>query len=95
MLATASDGEARLAARAEGDAIEPVAEQVGVADRLRFLSQDQEDSLHGVFGVVAIAQQLVAHAQDQPAVAEYQPGERRLADRVMPRDEAVQELAVR
>ena len=95
MLAAASDAEACLAARAEGDAIEPVAEQVGVADRVRLASQDEEDGLHGVFGFVAIAQELGAHAHHQAAVAEYQPGERRLGDCVSPRDEAVEELTIR
>ena len=78
-LATASEPDPGLAGRAERDAIEPVAQQVGVADRPGLAGQDEEDGLEGVLGMVAVAQELAADAQHHRPVPCHQGGEGGLA----------------
>ncbi len=96
LLVPATLGEPQFGAtgRAESDAVEPVAQQVGIADGARLPGEDQEDSLEGVFGVVSIAQKLTANAEHHRAVTSYQGGERRLGGHVSLRGEPVQKLPV-
>jgi hypothetical protein len=75
MLATACQPAARLSGSAKSHSIEPVAQQVKVADRAGFAGQDEEDGLKGIFGMVVVAQELAADAQDHGSVAAHQRGE--------------------
>ena len=69
-------------ARAQRNAVEPVAQQIGITDRVRLLSQNQEDGLEGVFGVVAVMQKVVADAENHRPVAQDECCKRTLAGRV-------------
>ena len=80
--------------RAQRNAVEPVAQHIGVADGVRLLGQNQEDGLEGVFGVVTIMQKVGADAEDHWPVAQDECRERGLADGVAPHDEAIEELPV-
>ncbi len=77
--ASASESDARLLGRAERDTVQPVRQQVGIADRAGLACQNEEDSLKGVFGVVQVAQELAADVQDHRPVPTHQRGEGRLA----------------
>ena len=68
-----------LAGGAKGDPVQPVAQQVGIADRRGPAGQHQEDGLEGVFGVLAIDQKLPADAEHHRTVPSHQRGERILA----------------
>ncbi len=70
--------------RPGGDAIEPVAQQLGVADRASLLGQDQESGLEGVLGVLDVAEELSADAQDHRPMPAHQRREGGLAGRVVP-----------
>ena len=83
-----------LAGRAERDPIEPVSQQVGVADRAGLAGQDEEDGLEGVLGMVPVAQELAADAQDHGPVPRHQRGEGGFAGGIAPRGEPLEELAV-
>ena len=80
--AAASEPAAGLAGRAERHAVEPVAQQVGVADRPGLAGQHEEDGLEGVLGMVAVAQELPADAQHHRPVPRHQRGEGGLAGRI-------------
>jgi hypothetical protein len=84
-----------MAAGAEGDAVEPVSKQVGITDRMCLPSQNQENGLECVFGMMAVVQELGANAQDQRAMTKHERGECKLGGRIASRGEAVEELAVR
>ena len=93
-LATAGEPAPGLPGRAERHAVEPVAQQVGVADRPGLAGQDEEDGLEGVLGMVVVAQELPADAQDHRPVARHQGGEGGLAGRLAAGGEPLEELAV-
>ena len=58
ILAPASELDTRLARRAERDPVEPVSQQIRIADRPGLASQDEEDGLERILGVVEIAQSV-------------------------------------
>ena len=93
-LATAGEPEPGTTRRAKGDAIEPVAQQVGVADRPRLPRQHEEGGLEGVLGEVAVGEDLPADAQHHRAMTRDQGGEGGLGVIVSPRDKLLQELPV-
>ncbi len=93
-LAAAATPDPGLPRRAQGHPVEPVAQQVGVADRAGLARQDEEDGLEGVLGVVSVAQELPANAQHHRAMAGYERGEGGLADGIAAGDESIEELAV-
>ena len=80
-----------LLRRPASDPIEPVAQQVRIADRAGFLRQDEERGLKGILGVVRIAQEALAHAQDHRSVSRHQRREGGLG---LSRRELLQQLAV-
>ncbi len=90
----AADLEPGETRRAEGNTIEPVAQQVGFTDGTRFPGQDEEGGLEGVLGVMAVAQDLSADTEHHRPVSGHQRGERRFAGVVAPSDEAFEELTV-
>jgi hypothetical protein len=47
---------------ADADPVEPVAQQVRVANGVGLSGQDEENSLKGVFGMLHVAEELSAHA---------------------------------
>ena len=64
-------------------------------DRARLAHQNQERGLEGVVGVVRVAQELPADAQDHRPVAVHQRGEGGLGRRrVRPGQKPFQELAI-
>ncbi len=89
--APAGEPAAGLARRAEGHAVEPVAQQVGVSDGGGLSCQDEEDGLEGVLGVMAVAQELPADAQDHRPVPRHQGGESGIVARGR---EPLEELAI-
>ncbi len=66
---------------AEGDAVHPGGEPVGVAERRGLPGQDEEGSLESVLGKVVVAQELPADVQDHRPVAGHQRGEGVLGER--------------
>ena len=77
------------------DAEEPAPDRLATTDRAGLAHQDQEGGLEGVVGVVRVAQELPADAQDHGPVSFDQDGEgglRRI--RIVPRQKPVQELAI-
>ena len=94
MLAPADQLGPGLASRTQGDPVEPVAQQVGVADRTSLAGQHEEDGLEGVFGVVAVAQDLPADTQHHRPVPRYQSGEGHFGIGITPAAESIEELAV-
>ncbi len=85
-----------IAGRAGRDAIKPVAQPVGVADRARPPRQDEEGGLEGVLGIMAIAQELAADAQHHRPVSGHQRRESGLGPQgPAAADEPLDELAVR
>ena len=93
VLVTTSEPTPRLAGRAKRDPIEPVTQLVGVADRSSLASQDEEDGLEGVLGVVVI-QELAADVHDHGPVSRHQGGEGGFAGGVAAIVEPVDELAI-
>ncbi len=73
--ASAGDLPPGLAGRADRHAIQPGPERIRVADRPGLARQDEEGGLEGVLGVVVIAEQLPADAQDHRAVSRHDGGE--------------------
>ena len=92
--APAGDPDTRLACRAERDPIQPVSQQVRLADRPGLASQHKEDRLEGVLGVVSIAKDMPADMHDHRPVAAHECGEGGLACRIAQGAESVNELAV-
>ena len=82
--APAGEPSPRLARRPQRDAVEPVAQQLGLAERPGLAGQHEEDGLEGVLGVLVVAQELPADAQHHRPVAGHQGGERGLAGLVVP-----------
>jgi hypothetical protein len=86
----------RAPRRPDRHPVQPVAQQVGVADRTGLAGQDEEDGLEGVLGMLRVAQDLAADAQHHRTVPAHQRRERGLAGRVAPAGGVpLQELAVR
>jgi hypothetical protein len=83
-----------LAGRAKCDPIKPIGEQVGVSHRARPSGQDHEYRLKGVFGVLAIDQELPANPQDHRSVPSNECCERILAGGVALHDKSPDELTV-
>ena len=94
VLAPAGEPDPGLAGRAERDPVQPVAQQVGVADRPGLAGQHEEDGLEGVLGMVPVAQELPADVQDHRPVPRHQRGEGGLAGGIAPVVEPLDELAV-
>ena len=67
--------------RPDRDPVQPVAQQVGVADRPGLAGQDEEDGLEGVLGMLHVAQELPADAQHHRPVPADQRREGGLAGR--------------
>ena len=85
----------RAPRRPDRDPVEPVAQQVGIADRSRPPGQDQKHGLEGVLGMLHVAQELAADAQHHRPVPAHQGGEGGLAGRLAPAGgEPLQELPV-
>ena len=74
--------------------VQPVAQQVGVADRPRLAGQDEEDGLEGVLGMVMVAQELSADAQNHRPVPRHQRSEGGFAGGIAAVVEPLDELAV-
>ncbi len=81
----------RLQRRAVRDAVEPVAEQFRLTQRPRLADEQEKCGLKGVLGIVAVAQDAPAHAEDHRPVALQQRGKRRL---VAALDELLQQTDV-
>jgi hypothetical protein len=77
-LAAPGHGPPRLRRGPVGDAVQPAAHRVTLADRGRLASEDEERRLEGVFRVLLVAQHRTADAQHQRAVPPHQGGERLL-----------------
>jgi hypothetical protein len=89
------DAAAGLAGGPEGDAMEPGAEGVAVADRSGLPRQDEENGLEGVLGVVGVAKELSADGEDHRAVPGDDRGESGLGgEGVAIGVEPLEELAV-
>ncbi len=91
---TSGEPAAGLARRAERHAVEPGAEQVRIADRPGLSGQDEEDGLEGVLGVMVIAQELPADAQDHRPVSGDDRGEGGLVGRLASGGEPLEQFAV-
>ena len=91
---TAAKPEACALRRAHGDAEEPVAQQVGLAQRPGLVGQDEEDGLEGVLGQVLVAEDLPADAQNHWSVAGDERGEGGLAGLIATGREPLDQLAV-
>ena len=76
-----------------GDPVEPGGDRAAVADRAGLAGQDEEDGLRGVLGVVAVAEDPAAGAQDHRRVTLDQDAEgglgRFIAASVVARQEGV------
>ena len=93
-LAPAGELDLGLAGRAERDPIQPVSQQVGVANRPSLASQNEEDGLESIFGMVSVTQELAADVQHHGPVPRHQGGESRFAGGVAPIVEPLEELAI-
>ena len=62
MPTTASDPVPGATSGADRDPVQPVAQQVGVADRPGLPGQDQEDGLEHILGMLQVAEGLLADA---------------------------------
>jgi hypothetical protein len=58
-----------MTGQAGGDAVQPVAERRAAADDGGLLGEDQEGGLEGVLGILVVAQEPFANAQDERPVA--------------------------
>ena len=94
MLAPASQATPGLAGRAERHSMQPVAQQIGVADRAGLARQDEEHGLEDVLGEMSVAQELAADGEDHRTVSHHQGRERRFPGTIAPGVEPLQELAV-
>ena len=92
--ASAGEPDPGLPRRADRHPVEPGAQQVGVADGEGLAGEDEEDGLEGVLGVVPVAQELSADAQDHRPVARHERGEGGIPGRIAAGGEPLQELAV-
>jgi hypothetical protein len=93
-LASAVDLELRAPGRADRGPVQPVRQQVGVADRSRPAGQDEKYGLEGVLGMMQIAEDLTANIQDHRPMPAHEWGKRRLADRIAPRVKPLEKLPV-
>ncbi len=92
----AADLLPRTPGRPNRDPVQPVAQQVGVANRARPASQDKKDSLKGILGMLCVAQKLPANTHDHRPMSRHQRGESGLASRFTPSGGvSLQELPVR
>jgi hypothetical protein len=96
LLGPTMPGEAAtgLACRPQRYPIEPVAQQLGFAERRCLPGQDKEDGLEGILGVMTVSQKLAADTQDHGPVASHQGCKSRIAPRVTPGAIPLQQLAV-
>ena len=83
-----------LMGRAQRHSIKPGSQQVGVSDRASLAGQDEEDGLKGILGMVPVAQDLAADAQNHWPVPRYQSGEGHFRAGIAPGGEPLDELAV-
>jgi hypothetical protein len=72
----AHNGDLRFEGRAVGDAVEPLAEPFGLSQAARLLDEYEERGLEGVFGVLVVAEDAPADAEDHRSVPPHQRGER-------------------
>ncbi len=79
VLTAASESGPGPSRGAEGNSVEPGAEPVRIAERAGPAGQDEEHGLEGVFGEMAVAQELPADVQDHRAMSRHQRGESGLA----------------
>ncbi len=93
-LMPADDASPGLAGGAEGHAVEPGGEPVGIAEGRRLAGQDEEGGLECVLDEVMVIDELPADAQDHRAVARDQGGEGVLGSVISSRHEPLDELAV-
>ena len=77
------------------DSVEPVAKQVGIANRRRLVGQDEKDGLEGILSVMLVNQKLAAKPEYHRSVAINQRSERSFTGRAPPGDESLYELPVR
>ncbi len=78
-----------------GDAEEPAPDRLPMTDRSGLAHEDQEGGLEGVVGVVRVAQELPADAQDHGPMSFNQDREGGLGGRrIVPRQEPLEELAI-
>ncbi len=89
--ASSSGGDAGLGRDAQRHAVQPAADRLAPADRAGPARQDQERRLRGVLGVVVVAQDLPADAQDHRRMTIDQRRESRLVPML---DESLEQLAV-
>ena len=94
VLAATGHGRAGSGRDAEGDAVEPAPDRFPVADGGGAADEDQEGGLEGVLGVVLVAEDRTADAEDHRPVTLEQGGERRLRGLVAAVGEPAQELGV-
>ncbi len=73
------------------DLVQPAPQAVSPPDRAAFLDQDQEGGLEGVLGVVWVAQDRPADAQDHRPMPSHQHFE---GPAVAPGEETLEELRV-
>src|SRR5262245_21742492 len=74
-----------------GDAVEPAADRLTLANRRGFAREDEKDRLKCVFGVMLPRQNSPTHAPDQAAMALDEPSKGAL---VAGRDEAPKKILV-
>ncbi len=74
--------------------MEPGAQRVAPTDRGRLAGQDQERRLEGVLGLVRVAKDLAADAEDHRAMTFHQGGEGDLGGLIASGCEAIEELRV-
>ena len=72
----ANGGDLRFEGGAVGDAVEPLAEPFGLTQAARLLDEYEERGLEGVFGVLVVAEDTPADAEDHRSVPPHQRGER-------------------
>jgi hypothetical protein len=93
-MAAASPPHPGLPSCAQGDTVEPVAEELGLTQRPVPTGQHQEHGLKGVLGVVVITQKLPADTKDHRPVTRHQGGESRRSALVGAGGELLEQLRV-
>ncbi len=94
MPPTTGHGRAGAGRDAQRDAVEPAPDRSPVADGGGAADEDQERGLEGVLGVVIVAQDRVADAEDHRPVPLDQDGERPFGDLLGAFSEPAQEFGV-
>ena len=75
--------------------MEPARHGVGPSDRRSLACEDQERGLEGIFGILRVAQELAADAQDHRPVPLHQCRECGLGRRIARGEEPLEQLPVR